>query len=65
MPGAVGYNLLWGIALTKLHQTNQVFADRGDSLEIRALTAGQDYYFAAEAFNEVGGSRPGGAVHAN
>ena len=52
--GAVGYNVRWGIMNDKLYQTYQVFADRGSALELRALTIGQDYYFAIEAFNETG-----------
>ncbi len=52
--GAVGYNVRWGIAPDKLRQCYQVFADRGNDLEVRALTVGQDYYFAVEAFNENG-----------
>ena len=62
VPGAVGYNVLWGIGPRKLYQTYQVFADRGEALEIRALTAGQEYYFAIEAFDEVGVSRPSDPV---
>jgi xylan 1,4-beta-xylosidase len=62
-PGAVGYNILWGIGKEKLYQSYQRFADEGESLEIRALNVGQDYYFAIEAFNENGVSKPGGAVH--
>jgi xylan 1,4-beta-xylosidase len=54
VPGTVGYNILWGIRPEKLYQTYQVFADQGETLEIRALTAGQDYYFAIEAFDENG-----------
>ena len=54
VPGAVGYNILWGIGKDKLYQTYQVFADRGNTLELRALTVGQDYYFAIEAFDENG-----------
>lgn len=61
-PGAVGYNVLWGIAPDKLYQTYQRFHDEGP-LEIRALTVGQEYYFAVEAFNENGVSRPGETVH--
>ncbi len=57
VPEAVGYNVLWGIRKDKLYQTYQVFADKGNALELRALTAGQDYYFAIEAFNETGVSR--------
>ncbi len=57
VPGAVGYNVLWGIRKDKLYQTYQVFADKGNALELRALTVGQDYYFAIEAFNEIGVSQ--------
>ena len=56
--GVVGYNILWGIGPQKLYQTYQVFADRPLPLEIRALTAGQAYWFAIEAFDENGVSRP-------
>jgi hypothetical protein len=52
--GAVGYNILWGIGKDKLYQTYQVWAQEGNTLELRALTVGQDYYFAIEAFNENG-----------
>jgi hypothetical protein len=55
--GAVGYNILWGIRPDKLYQTHQVFADREPGLELRALTVGQEYYVAIEAFDEVGVSR--------
>jgi xylan 1,4-beta-xylosidase len=60
--GAVGYNILWGIKPTKLYQTYQVYADRPQPLEVRALTVGQDYWFAIEAFNESGVSRPSRAI---
>jgi xylan 1,4-beta-xylosidase len=56
--GVVGYNILWGIKPNKLYQTYQVFADRPQPLEIRALTVGQAYWFAIEAFDENGVSRP-------
>ncbi len=56
--GAVGYNILWGIQDDKLYQTYQVFADQKSTLEIRALTIGQEYSFAIEAFNESGVSVP-------
>ncbi len=52
--GAVGYNILWGIAPDKLYQTYQIWADAPQNLELRALTVGQKYYFAIEAFNENG-----------
>jgi hypothetical protein len=54
----VGYNVLWGIAPDKLYQTWQVFDDATIPLEIRALNVGQSYFFAVEAFNEVGVSAP-------
>ncbi|MFN8581426.1 MAG: family 43 glycosylhydrolase [Gemmatimonadaceae bacterium] len=52
--GVVGYNVRWGIHPEKLYQTYQRFADQGTSLEIRALTVGQDYWMAVESFNEAG-----------
>jgi hypothetical protein len=54
VPDAVGYNILWGIAPDKLYQTYQIWGDAPSSLELRALTVGQKYYFAIEAFNENG-----------
>ena len=63
--GAVGYNVLWGIAREKLYQTYQVFADRPDTLEVRALDVGQGYYFAVEAFNGNGVSHRSDAVAAH
>jgi hypothetical protein len=57
VPGAVGYNVLWGIRPDKLYETYQVFVDSGSSLEIRALSVGQEYSFAIEAFNENGVSK--------
>ena len=62
VPGVVGYNILWGIQPDKLYQTHQVFADQGTNLEIRALTLGQPYAFAIEAFDENGVSKPSTAV---
>jgi len=53
----VGCNILWGIGKDKLYQTYQLFADQGNSIELRALTAGQVYYSAIEAFNENGVSK--------
>lgn len=61
--GAVGYNVRWGIHPDKLYQNYQVFADQPIPLEIRALTVGQDYYFAIETFDEVGVSGLSRAVH--
>ena len=62
VPGAVGYNVRWGIKPDKLYQTYQVFGDREPKLEIRALNVGQEYWFAIEAFDEVGVSGPSDAV---
>jgi hypothetical protein len=53
----VGYNILWGILEDKLYQTYQVWADQRSMLELRALTIGQGYSFAIEAFNENGVSQ--------
>ncbi len=57
VPDAVGYNILWGIAPYKLYQTYQVWNDEPSTLELRALTLGQKYYFAIESFNENGVSK--------
>ena len=54
VPGAVGYNIRWGIAPTKLYQTYQRFADEGSTLELRALNVGQGYWVAIESFDENG-----------
>ena len=62
VPGAVGYNVLWGIRPDKLYQTYQVFGDQPTKLEVRALTVGQKYSFAIEAFNERGVSKPSDVV---
>lgn len=63
VPGATGYNILWGIGKDKLYQTYQVFADKGSKLELRALTRGQDYYLAIESFNENGVSQTSEIKH--
>jgi xylan 1,4-beta-xylosidase len=52
--GAVGYNVRWGIKPERLNLTYQVFADRGTTLDVRALSAKVGYYVAVEAFNESG-----------
>jgi len=57
VPTAVGYNIRWGVAPSKLYQTYQRFADVGTSLELRALTVGQGYWVAVESFDENGVSR--------
>lgn len=59
----VGYNILWGIEKEKLYQTYQIFADKEPKIELRALNINQDYYFAIEAFNEVGVSKLSEVIH--
>jgi hypothetical protein len=54
VPGAVGYNVRWGIAPTKLYETYQRFADQRTTLELRALTISQPYWVAIESFDENG-----------
>ncbi|HMC54582.1 MAG TPA: discoidin domain-containing protein [Gemmatimonadaceae bacterium] len=54
VPGAVGYNVRWGIAPDKLYSTYQRWADQGASLELRALSVGQAYWVALESFDENG-----------
>ena len=58
VPGAVGYNVRWGVKPDRLSLCYQVFADRGTSLDVRALNLGVDYYVAVEAFDENGVSPP-------
>jgi hypothetical protein len=54
VPGAVGYNVRWGIRPDRLTHTYQRFADAGTELELRALNIGQRYFVAVEAFDESG-----------
>jgi hypothetical protein len=54
VPGAVGYNVRWGIAPDKLYQTYQFWHDQPSAFELRALNVGVPYYFAIESFNETG-----------
>ena len=54
VPGAVGYNVRWGVKPDRLELCYQVFADHGTSLDIRALNAGVGYHVAVEAFDENG-----------
>ncbi|MFN8609916.1 MAG: family 43 glycosylhydrolase [Vulcanimicrobiota bacterium] len=62
VPGATGYNVLWGISPDRLYQCYQVWGDHQGPLEIRALGKSQAYSFAVEAFNESGVSQPGPVV---
>lgn len=52
VPGAQGYNVLWGIAPDKLYSSWMVY-DKS-SLDMKSLTVDQQYYFSIEAFNENG-----------
>jgi hypothetical protein len=57
-PRALGYNVRWGVKPDRLTLSYQLFADRLDArrpkLALRALTVGQPYFVAVEAFNETG-----------
>jgi hypothetical protein len=59
VPGAVGYNVRWGVKPDRLNLCYQVFADRGTTLDVRSLNLGVGYHVAVEAFNESGVSPPG------
>ncbi|WP_207491643.1 family 43 glycosylhydrolase [Aridibaculum aurantiacum] len=52
VPGAQGYNVLWGIAPGKLYSSWLVYDD--NKLDMKTLTENQSYYFSIEAFNENG-----------
>ena len=52
MPGAVGYNIRYGIAPEKLYHSWLVY-DRTE-LEIGSLNAGPRYWAAVDSFNEAG-----------
>jgi hypothetical protein len=59
VPGAVGYNIRFGIRPDRLTLTHQLWADElgnGATLtkELRSLNVGVPYYAAVEAFNESG-----------
>jgi hypothetical protein len=64
--GAVGYNVRWGVRPDRLNLCYQVFARPGDAgnvrLDIRALSAGVDYFVTVETFDESGVSPPGRIV---
>ena len=62
IPGAVGYNIRFGIRPDRLTLTHQVWADElgnGATLtkDLRSLNAGVPYWVAIEAFNESGVSK--------
>lgn len=54
VPGAVGYNVRWGLTTARLHETYQRFADQPTRLTLRALNKGVRYVVAVEAFDERG-----------
>jgi hypothetical protein len=59
VPGAVGYNIRFGIRPDRLTLTHQLWADElGGSAtlnkELRSLNLGVPYFVAVEAFNETG-----------
>jgi hypothetical protein len=62
VPGAIGYNIRFGIRPDRLTLTHQLWADElgnGATLskELRSLNVGVPYYAAVEAFNESGVSK--------
>ena len=62
VPGAVGYNIRFGIRPDRLTLTHQLWANElgsGPTLqkELRSLNVGVPYYVAVEAFNESGVSK--------
>src|SRR5258708_4806994 len=61
VPGAIGYNVRFGIRPDRLTLTHQLWADElGNSRmltkDLRSLNVGVPYYVALEAFNEAGAS---------
>jgi hypothetical protein len=57
VPGAVGYNVRWGLAPDRLHECYQRFADRPTKLTLTSLNKGVRYVVAVEAFDEHGVSK--------
>jgi hypothetical protein len=51
-PGAVGYNIRYGVSKDKLYHTYQVLG--AESISINSLNSKQKYYFTVDAFNESG-----------
>jgi xylan 1,4-beta-xylosidase len=66
VPGAVGYNVRWGVRPDRLNLCYQVFAhsskNGATSLDVRALSVGVEYHVAVEAFDENGVSALGKVV---
>ena len=62
VPGAIGYNIRFGLRPNRLTLTHQLWADelgKGAALqkELRSLNVGVGYWVAVEAFNESGVSK--------
>jgi len=57
VPGAVAYNVRWGIQKDKLYQTYQVFCGSAHDVRSSCAYVGENYFFAVEAFNENGVSK--------
>ena len=62
VPGAIGYNIRFGIRPDRLTLTHQLWADELGSgamlsKELRSLNVGVPYWVAVEAFNESGVSK--------
>jgi xylan 1,4-beta-xylosidase len=62
VPGAMGYNIRFGIRPDRLTLTHQLWADElGDGAtltkELRSLNSGVRYWVAVESFNETGVSK--------
>ena len=54
VPGAVGYNVRWGLSADRLHECYQRFADQPTRLKLSSLNKGVRYVVAVEAFDERG-----------
>lgn len=55
VPGAQGYNVIWGIASDKMYSSWLVYENT--ALDLKALNMDQTYYFSVEAFSENGVSK--------
>jgi xylan 1,4-beta-xylosidase len=53
-PTATGYVIRYGIAPDKLYFSYTLYADKGNEYTIGSFIAGQQYYYAIDAFNENG-----------
>lgn len=52
VPGAIGYNVRFGIALDKLYHSYLVYEDT--EVDITILNQGQSYFACVDSFNEAG-----------